>query len=416
MNKYNPICCHIDPFFNINEKNRKSDIIRQILEDLSAEENKQIICTSTKIEEESKKHHKFVVNNFAHKMPYLFLQESEQKLLAKSFGNPVSSNLKSILLQQKQIDLFHVHDLYRMSHAVRKAAKQRNIPYVISLYPQFEFFSDEENELLPKLKKKILDYGKIYDLFNKQERILLDAAGIICYKQKMYEELCERFPQKEILLSSLTISTTSFKVVARMDFRKRNKISKKAEVIISEGEIAPASNQMRLVELAQELKKQQRDFHIMLIGKVISQKYFELLKNKISTSNLQEHFSFRGDLMADPENLKKAYGTADYMLIPALQLHDNRSILRAWISRLPIVAFGSDDIKQMITHKKTGLLYENDTTVELLNQLEYIKNKSGFRMRLIHNAFEEGENNYTRRVVSERILDFYNKAIDKSKT
>jgi len=414
MNKYQIRSLHVirkfvPDFLSVNAET----MWQVVLGSMQNGHRPEIVCTAAGSEIKQESAEGIEVNRFRYKYPHWKLSESGKNILDKFGGDPLSPELIKYVKQKKDIDLWHFHFEGRIPARLRRLALKRHIPYLVSLYCEREIPANDEAEMIEKVRKQIIDYGKVKDLISGKNKLLSDAAGIICYDLSDYNRLKQQYPQKPLLLLNSGYIFDQYQAAHLTDFRKKYHIPSTSELILCDAPFMPESNQIRLIELAHHLNASSQPVHILLICKLISPAYLPVLRRKIAALKIEDQVTIITDLDRHDADLVKAYETADYFILPALRFVQQRPILKAWTSRLPIIAHKFDGIEQLIQQHKNGLLYEEDTLEALLAELKFLRNNSEFRVRLIRNSCEAVKEDFSWEKINEQIAEFYEQLLRK---
>ncbi len=93
-------------------------------------------------------------------------------------------------------------------------------------------------------------------------------------------------------------------------------------------------------------------------------------KNEIEFVNL----GGEGAYISDPEILSKYYSASDILLYPSIADNCPLVVLEALACRLPVVAFNTGGMPELINHKVDGYIAEYKNTNDIINGLEFVLN------------------------------------------
>lgn len=405
MNKYQINCYHIIRRFVPDNASENEKRINNLIKFLNKKEYKNsVISTLAGASKTEEMFEGSLIKRFSHSYPYFNLNKHDRIFLDETIGDPYCKKINKFLMKQINVDLYHIHSEGRIAQNVQKIAKKNKIPYIVSV---FSDINSHQYDRIKDIKKRIFDYGKLVDIFSKQVNILSEASGIICYDFKKYKTLKADYPDKIIIPAFCSIDLEEFQFAGSHNFRKKYRISPISELILYESDIEAGSNQLRLLELAEYLRSQKENFHILFIGKIRSQDYLKKMQQKIDETELHDMITIISDLSSDLNLLREAYDSADYFVNPATKWNNCDSILKAWASRTPVISLQSEGISFLMENKKNGYLYKNDDLESLLDALNFIRTNSGFRIRLIQNSFDNLLNHLTWEKIHNNILELY---------
>ena len=350
-----------------------------------------------------------LIKRFPYFYPYLNLSDKNSKLLDRKGGDPYSKKLYRYLMSDMDVDLIHCHGMQRIANTVRLAARKKNIPFIVSSYDEcFQIPEFEKREMM-KLLKGTINYGKMVDGFLKNKDLMDDADGIICAGHNEFISTRKKYPGKLVEFIPNGVDIDKFKIAGKSRFRTKYKIPKEADLILCVSNIDYQKNQIKLIELVHLLNKKQEKTHVLLIGSITSNIYYQMIQKRIKELNVENCVTIIPGLNATDPELVQAYNTADFFILPSTHEPFSIVVLEAWASRLPVIANNASGLQNLINHKHTGLFYQNDSLEDLAAQYHLLKNHPGLLIKLIHNAYDEICEKYTWQIITEKLMVFYRK-------
>lgn len=368
----------------------------------------EILATKALASTESETVENVPVRRFGYFYPYLNLKHKNISVLDKKGGNPYSFPLYKYLLKEKNIDLFHCHTMQRIANLVRLASKKKKIPYVISFHGGFFEVPESEIDEMMKPYKGTFNYGKIIDILLKKERYLDDASGIICVGHNEYLSAREKYPDKIVEYIPNGVDIDKFQKKTDNDFREKYKIPQGSQILLCVSRIDYQKNQIRIIELHNELKIRGEKVHTVLIGPVTSELYFEKIKSDLEDFSLQSEVTIIKGLEADDTDLINAYKSADFFILPSVHEPFGIVALEAWASKVPVIAHKVGGLQKLIKDGENGIFFTDDSLSELIEKFHQCKKT---KEKLVKNAYKEVCNNYSWDTVCEKLMIFYEKVI-----
>ncbi|MEA2011839.1 MAG: glycosyltransferase family 4 protein [Verrucomicrobiota bacterium] len=352
------------------------------------------------------------IKRFNYFYPYLNLKKENIRVLDKKGGNPYSYPLYNYMMKDNDIDILHSHTMQRIANTVRLVALKKKIPYVVSFHGGFFEVPQSEIDEMMKPLKKTFNYGKIFDIILKKDRYLEDVDGIICVGYNEYLSTKEKYPKKIVEYLPNGVNINKFKTNAKNDFREKYGIPQNTEILICISRIDYQKNQVKIIELHNELKKKGEKMHTVIIGPVTSQKYFDKIKSKIEEYSLQNEVTLIKGLQNDDPDLINAFNTANFFILPSIHEPFGIVALEAWASRLPIIAHHVGGLQKLITENKTGMFFRDNSLEDLVETFYNLReNKDS----IIKNAYEEVCAKYSWDIITDKLIAFYEKVIVKNK-
>jgi len=317
----------------------------------------EILCTKALCNTSEEIVENLPIKRFDYYYPYINLDLSKKRILDKKGGNPYSKELYKYLLQKPDLDIIHCHTMQRLANTVRRVAQKGDIPYVISFHGGFFEVPKSEIDKMMKPLKNTINYGKILDVIYKNNRFLDDADGIICVGYNEYLATRNKFPDKEVEYIPNAVDIDKFNEIESNDFRLKHKISSEAELLLCVSRIDYQKNQVRIIDLHNELKKKNENIHTLLIGPVTSKEYLNQIQEKINEYNLADEVTIIKGLAPDDPTLAKAFLAADYFILPSIHEPFGIVALEAWASKLPVIAHHVGGLQKLISDGETGLFF-----------------------------------------------------------
>jgi glycosyltransferase involved in cell wall biosynthesis len=358
---------------------------------------------------------KIPVKRFDYFYPYWNLSKKNKFLLDRKGGNPYSWSLYKYLLQGDNIDIVHCHTMQRIANTVRQAARKKRIPYVISFHGGFFNVPQSELDEMQEPLRGTFNYGKILDILLQNQKFLDDADGIICVGYNEYLSTREKYPDKVVEYLPNGVDIDRFKVEKNSSFKSKFNIPDNREVILCISRIDSQKNQEILLDLLKILRDRKENIHLVLIGPVTSQAYFDKLQLKIDRNFLNDNITLIKGLKADDPDLVNAYKSADYFILPSVHEPFGIVILEAWASGVPVIASSVGGLQKLISDQKTGLLFSSSSLDDLLEQFILLRKNPELKKSITENAFQAVCAEYSWSTVTEQLIEFYRKVIDKYK-
>ena len=172
-----------------------------------------------------------------HRLPYRYpmfpLSKDVSRLLDRKGGDPVVPGLVKAL-RAGEFDLLHCHGSGRVAAAVKTAAAQSRIPYVMTL--QGGYFDPPPP---PEIRKKVqplkgaIRYGDFLDrVFGRTVNPFKSANGIVCIASDDLARAKEAFPDRPVVHIPNGVDYELFHEYSGSDFRKQVGIRMDRKIIL----------------------------------------------------------------------------------------------------------------------------------------------------------------------------------------
>jgi len=149
------------------------------------------------------------------------------------------------------------------------------------------------------------------------------------------------------------------------------------------------------------LKKIQIEFEIMIIGNYYDNKINNQVKQKI-------HWIGR---IEDDTKLSELINCADLLVLPSRMDNLPQTGLEAQACGLPIVAFDSNGIKDLINHKIDGYLAKPFDTNSFKEGIEWTLNELDSSSQLSENSLKKSKEKFDAIIVAEKYKKLYEKIL-----
>ena len=298
----------------------------------------QVLCANALADSKHETMSGVDIRRFPYFYPYLGLSRKSKHQLDKKAGNLFSFSLMKYLRAQPQVNLLHAHTGKRLGGIVRHVARQKGIPYVVSLHGGRLDVPSQEAASWTQPTKGTLEWGKILGWWVGSRRVLEDAAAIICVGRKETIATRKQFPGKRVVELPNGVDVERFENGNGARFRFRHKLTKDQFLILCVGRIDPQKNQLALVKAMPDLIKTQRKLKLMLIGHVTNREYLDCIERDIHDLDLQDHVTVIPGINPQSSELVDAYDAADLFALPSLHEPFGIVVVESWAARTPVAA------------------------------------------------------------------------------
>lgn len=344
------------------------------------------------------------IRKFPYFYPYFPLSEKNRLALDKKGGNPYSFELEKALIEGG-FDLLHVHSGGRMAQMALSIAKKCKIPVIFSIHGGFADIPAMELKNMLAPTKYSFRYGAIMDrVLGRNCDIAKEMDGLICVGLNEYDILRDKYPQQNIsyIANGVDVNYFSTTEISSKDFRNKYSISHQVKLILCVSRIDYQKNQIQALELLLA----DENAHLLLIGPISSQWYYEKLQAKASELNLSKRISFIEGLSPKDPDLVAAFHAADIFILPSSHEPFGIVVLEAWASNCPVLSSKAGGLGRLVENNRTALTFDAGNSAQLLEQYNRLNNDANLRARLIKNGYDEVQN-YSWNHVAEQLVELY---------
>jgi len=157
--------------------------------------------------------------------------------------------------------------------------------------------------------------------------------------------------------------------------------------ILHSGMVHPRKNQLRSLQLVDNLKDQIKDIKLIFSGTIVHGQYFREMEEFIKEHNLEELVMFLGGI--DRENLRDLYKSVDLLLHPIKDQGGWLTPFEAMSAQLPVIISSEANPSDLIAREKIGVVSSiNDLEKHVL---DFYHNKQKYQDMILKAS------NYVRR-------------------
>ena len=343
--------------------------------------------------------------------PYWGLNKTAREQMDLKAGNLFSFDLMRRLKQSAGLDLIHLHTGKRLGGIARRVARQRGIPYVISLHGGVHDVPQEEKESWTEPTCNAWEWGKLLGWWVGSRRVLDDAAAILCVGKAEYEKTQIAFPHKRVVHLPNGVDCDRFRRGDGDAFRKRHNLPTDARVMLVVGRIDPQKNQLAAIEMLPQLIASHPHAHLVILGHVTNPAYCDRLTNAVLQLNLQKHVRIVPGVDPASQELVDAYHAADLFLLPSIHEPFGIVILEAWAAGVPVVASAVGGVSALVNDRSNGLLFPSGDQAKALACVASLLGNQDLRSRLVRSAQVTAEARYDWKQITEKLAGLYEELV-----
>jgi glycosyltransferase involved in cell wall biosynthesis len=374
--------------------------------------NPEILCTSALSPIEKESAEGITIRRFPYFYPYFPLSCDNKRRLDNKGGGPLSFKLYKYLLDNKY-DIIHCHTMSRQASQACKAARKKNIPFVIAFHGGHYDMPQKEIDEMSRPVRHSFNYGRLLDPFVVEKDFWAMADGIICVDYNEYELTSRKFPDKLVEYIPNGVNYGKFAGDATLDFRKKYGINREDTALLSVSRIDYQKNQKFLVEAAIKLKLSGEKIHCVIIGPVAADSYYLELETMIAKNNLDSAFTIIPGLRSESPELIAAYKAADIFVLPSLSEPFGIVALEAWSAGVPVIVSKVGGLRRLVEDGVTGIFFDASNIQSFMDAFYKLKRNPDLIKSLKDNSLKMAAENYSWEKITGKLLDFYRKVVEK---
>lgn len=341
------------------------------------------------------------IRRFPYQYPRLFLSSRAAQHMDQRGGDPISPALFE-WLRRADVDLIHCHAMHRLARGARDIARERRLPFVVSLH--YEHLHPPDPANLEPLLHGSLDYGRLLDQIRGRRRVLRDADGILCFGEREAALVTQLYPRKAVRYMPAGIDPVRWRTGDGMAMRQRLNIPAGDKVLLCLARYEPTRQQDLLLDLMQDAPA---DWHLIMAGPVFSLPWVHELQQRMRRESLERVHLIEGI----PEYLRDLLHASDALVLPYTATPRRLPFLEAWAAHKPVIAADSPWFRNHVADRQTGLLFEPGDVAHLRRCVQDIFDQPRLSEDLTRIAFQELHQTYSWRAIGEELAAFYEELI-----
>ena len=371
----------------------------------------EILCPTALSEVAAEEIQTVPVRRVSYFYPYFGLSASSRHMLDKKGGNLFSFELMKRLQTSPGLDIIHLHTGKRLGGIVRYAARQRRVPYVVTLHGGVYDVPSEEAATWTEPTRGTLEWGKLLGAWVGARRVLEDAAAILCVGARELDEVRARFPEKRAEAMPNGVDTVRFAVGDGRRFIAAQAIPADRKIILTVGRIDPQKNQLLAISALRRIIDEGVNAHLVLIGAVTNREYLNKLDEEAKRLELTGRLTFIPGIASDSQDLVDAYHAADVFLLPSRHEPFGIVILEAWAAGRPVVASRVGGVPSVVTDGVNGILFESGDACAAADHILSVLQSPELSGRIANAGMEKARLDYDWDAVTSRLIGFYQEVI-----
>ena len=346
--------------------------------------------------------------------PYFGLKPGAIDQLDRKGGNLFSFSLMRLLKNEPGLDLIHLHTGKRLGAIGRHVARCRKIPYVVTVHGGVIDIPEEEAATYTKPTQGAFEWGKLLGFRYGSRRVFDDAGAIICVDQDEMVKMRDHYPNVRVEFFPNGVDPSQFDRGDRTGFRLAHNIPEDEPLLLQVSRIDHQKNQLLAIDILRKLVDDRGKGHLILVGPITNEVYFQKVKKAIDDSGLTGRVIFESYAPGD-HRLVDAYHAADCFLLPSLHEPFGIVILEAWATGVPVVATEVGGIPSFTENGKDILRFPSGDAEAGFKQVREILDNRPLAGRLVEAGHYKAQNEYHWDRITQRLIDLYQDLIRDSK-
>ena len=310
------------------------------------------------------------VRRFRAFVPVAGLSAGQRQQLVALGGNLMSFDLLWRLWREPQLDFIHAHALNRLAGIGRLVARQRRIPFVITIHGgALDLPASAEAELVRPLAGG-WEWGKIFGWMLQSRRILATADAVLTCNPREAELLRSRHPRQRVIVQPHSVPTPVYERDHRAAARAAFPQIAGRDVLLTVARIDPVKNQDWLVRQIPALQRRFPQVLLVLAGASTHAEYGAALQATIARHGLGDRVVCTGGLPPGGEVLVGLLQEARALVLPSTSETFGLVILEAWAAGTPVICSRTSGAVSLVRPRENGWLFAIDDAAQFLAATE----------------------------------------------
>lgn len=357
----------------------------------------EILCTAALDRVGVEETDGIIIRRFPYFYPYFPMPQKDKLALDKKGGNPFAPELVKAL-ENGNYDIFHIHAGARLANCAIKLGRKLDTPCIMSLHGGACAIPEAEMALMLKPLKNKFSYGGIIDRLCGLRQAPESAADmLLALSREEVAKLCRRYPGKRVELFPNGILHRE--LPEEGEFRKKYNIPTEAKLLLCISRIDYQKNQKILLELL----KKHSDTHLLLIGPVTADWYYQEIISEAEQFALTDRLTVIPGLAPDSIELLQALKSACCFILPSRHEPFGIAALEALDAQVPLIASKVGGLCDFLVDGKNAMLFEDNDVNALLKAYDRLETAG---KELISNG-KETASRYDWRNIASKLSDIY---------
>lgn len=273
-------------------------------------------------------------------------------------GNVMSFDLIRLLWREPRLDVIHAHALGRLGATGRAVARERRLPFVLSIHGGAYDLPPAVREELHRPTAGGWDWGKPLGLMLRARHLLTEADAIVTCNPREAELIRERHPERRVIVQPHGVPLAMFATDHRRAARIAFPAVQDRDVFLVPGRIDPVKNQEWLVAQVAELRRRHPRILLVLVGACTHREYGDALEARITREGLQNSVLLAGRLPPGDPRLIGLFQEAQAVILPSLSETFGLVILEAWAAGTPVISSRTSGATALVRDDRNGWLFD----------------------------------------------------------
>lgn len=272
-------------------------------------------------------------------------------------GNVLSFELIRALWREPGIDVIHAHALGRLGASGRVVARERGLPFVLSVHGGAYDLPTAVRDGLSRSAAGGWDWGKPLGWMLRARYLFDESDAILTVNEREAVLIRERHPGRRVMVQPHGVPAARFAVDQRAKAQAAFPIVDGRPVLLVLGRIDAVKNQEWLIAQAAGLVRRHPRVLLVFVGASMDRGYGEALKARVTRDGLEGNVCWAGNLPPGDPRLVGLLQTARAVVLPSVSETFGIVILEAWAAGTPVISSRTSGAMALVEEGVNGWLF-----------------------------------------------------------
>jgi starch synthase len=353
------------------------------------------------------------VERFKAFVPVLGLSDKRKRELVAMGGNLMSFDLIQSLWRETRASVIHTHALGRIGGIGLTIAKQRQLPFVVSVHGGVFDLPDKLRQSFNAPVSGGWEWGKLFGLLLQSHRLFVDADAILTCNVKEAELLRQKYPNKRVVVQPHGVPVAMYQKDFRQAALEAFPAIQGRRLLLTIGRIDPVKNQQWLVEQAPAIFAKYPDTLMVFAGACTNESYGEEIENMIREKGLQDKIILAGGLPPNDPRLIGLLQEATVLLLPSVSETFGLVVLEAWATGTMVISSRTSGARALVRHGENGWLFDLDQPQTFHDAVRQALTQPAAARKLLTRSTETVRSEFSLEAVASRMKSLYSELVEE---
>jgi len=297
------------------------------------------------------------VNRFKAFVPVLGMPEVRRRQLVSVGGNLMSFDLIPSLWREPNVSLVHAHTLGRIGAIARTLAKQRGVPFVVTIHGGVLDLPEKVKQAFNEPIRDGVEWGKMFSLLFRSNRLFQDADAILTCNPREAALWRDKLPDKRVIVQPHGVETGLYEIPQCEAAYKAFPQLLGKRILLMLGRVDPIKNQGWVLQQAPAIFQRYPDATIVCVGACTDEPYGQQIDAQLRELGLADRVLLTGGMRSDDPRLIGLLQASEVLLLPSLSETFGLVILEAWSAGTPVLCSATSGARALVRDRENGCLF-----------------------------------------------------------